>query len=207
MSDDIHFIKSYRSVAKYLGPEASLLLGELSYEQDYYTGKNKLNNYGYFTSTVDNITIATGLKKRKQLTAISKLEQYEIIDKYIHGEEKDTRRYFRVNRQKLKAFDDYCNTLGDKPLVYDNYVDYIQVAVMAGKYNGTNCTYNGSKKSIFNINNGTNCTNIQNDLNHIMEQNEPYYGTKCSTNKNKENIREDYKTSSASYFDDDGWNF
>ena len=78
---------------------------------------------------------------------------------------------------------------------------------MAGKYNDTNCTYNGSKKSIFNINNGTNCTNIQNDLNHIMEQNEPYYGTKCSTNKNIENIREDDKISSASSFDDDGWNF
>lgn len=207
MSDNIYFHKCYKSITKYLGPEASILLAELLYEQDYYKEKNQLNKYGYFTSTVDNIANATGLLKRKQITAISKLEQYEIIDKYTHGQEKDTRRYFRVDRMKLKAFDEYCMSLGNSPLIYDEYVDYIQVGVMTGKYNGTNCTNNGTKKSIFNNNNGTKCTNIQNNLNHYMEQNEPYYGTKCSTNKIIDNIDSDKINESSSSVLDDGWDF
>ena len=87
------YIQLSKPTIKIFGLEAALMLCNLYSEYRYWKGKGKLNKYGTFYSTVENVEHNTGLSKRQQLRAIEVLENYGIIEKSLH--DLPPKRYFR----------------------------------------------------------------------------------------------------------------
>ena len=57
-------------VARELGLETAVLLGELVSEHEFWESQGKLRADGYFYATVEKIEARTTLSKRKQLAAV-----------------------------------------------------------------------------------------------------------------------------------------
>lgn len=155
MSGTMQFYKCYRSITKYLGCDTALMLAELEYEYNYYKQKQQLNPGGYFASSISNIESATGLKRKRQESTIEKLVMFGLIDKHIHGVEKDTRRYFKVNLDNIKLFDDYCNSLNGKQFSYDEYKEYLDIYGTFGTILCPKDTYNSPSGTYLPNSNGT----------------------------------------------------
>lgn len=93
------FIRVNKGMIKIFGLEAAVMLGELYSEYKYWESNNGLTEYGYFYSTRENVENNIGLTRAKQDKAISLLEEYGIIKKYVHG--MPAKRYFKFEMQGI----------------------------------------------------------------------------------------------------------
>ena len=84
-------------VARELGLETAVLLGELVSEHEFWESQGKLRADGYFYATVEKIEARTTLSKRKQLAAVEKLKAFtkrrRKAPSFRYG---DIRRYLTV---------------------------------------------------------------------------------------------------------------
>lgn len=89
-------------VARELGLETAVLLGELVSEHEFWESQGKLRADGYFYATVEKIEARTTLSKRKQLAAVEKLKALGLIDVALKG--MPSKRHFKINLDKLCEF-------------------------------------------------------------------------------------------------------
>lgn len=89
-------------VARELGLETAVLLGELVSEHEFWESQGKLRADGYFYATVEKIEARTTLSKHKQLCAIEKLQSLGLIEVALKG--MPSKRHFKINLGKLCEF-------------------------------------------------------------------------------------------------------
>lgn len=89
-----NFITFNRDLAKLVGLEAAIMLGELASEQSYWMARDGLED-GYFFSTLENIEDKTTLSRKKQDKAIKMLKDKGIIQVKVRG--CPAKRYFKIN--------------------------------------------------------------------------------------------------------------
>ena len=95
-----NFITVNRTIAKEIGLDEAILLGELASEYNYYSSRDMLED-GYFYSTVENVEDNTTLSDYRQRKAIGKLQDLGIIDVVRKG--LPAKRYIRINEEKVFA--------------------------------------------------------------------------------------------------------
>lgn len=95
-----NYIIVNKPLAKLLGINASIMLGELCSEYEYWKNQGKLEEGEYFFSTTSNIEENTTLTRKLQDTAIKKLKEIDLIDTKLMG--LPAKRYFRINQEKLE---------------------------------------------------------------------------------------------------------
>ena len=110
-----NYILYNRPIAKALGIEASILLGELASEQQYWEETERIEN-GYFYSTVDNLMDRTALTKGKIRSSIKLLNSIGILDIRENGLPK--RRYFHINEAGLEIFMNTLSRTGGAELAH-----------------------------------------------------------------------------------------
>ena len=86
-------------LAKVVGRDGSLLLGELISKYRYYRNTNKLTPDGYFYSTVEDIEDNTTLNDYEQRKIIKQLKEKSLLSV---ERRKDGLRFFKVNIENLK---------------------------------------------------------------------------------------------------------
>lgn len=96
-----NYILYNRPIAKALGIETSILLGELASEQQYWEETERMED-GYFYSTVENLMDRTALSKGKIRSSVKLLNSKGILDIRETGLPK--RRYFHINEAGLEVF-------------------------------------------------------------------------------------------------------
>lgn len=89
-----------KEIAKKLGLETAIILGELASEYDYYKKKNELDEEGWFYSTTENIEENTTLNYYYQKKAIDDLINKGILEQKLKGI--PAKRYFRFNLENVK---------------------------------------------------------------------------------------------------------
>ena len=95
-----NFIKLSRPLIKIFGLNGAVLLCDLYGEYLYWLKKNKVNEYGYFQSTVDNVTNNTGLSAYEQRAAIDLLTNYGVLKSHVYG--MPAVRYFKITNEGLE---------------------------------------------------------------------------------------------------------
>ena len=104
---DNGFIPMPRKLARVLGLNVTTLLVELCDKQDYYKSAKQLNDHGEFYYTVATCEINTGLTRREQSTAITKLKDYGFVERIIsRGMPKI--RYFKMSDDIPKLLAKLC---------------------------------------------------------------------------------------------------
>ncbi len=94
-----NYIILNKGMAKILGINASILLGELCSEYEYWKSHGQLED-DYFYSTIDNIEENTTLSKNTQTTALNILKKKGLIETKVMG--LPAKRYFKINQKKLE---------------------------------------------------------------------------------------------------------
>lgn len=121
MTNDNYIIVS-RNLINELGLDEAVFLSELCHEQYYYDKYNKLNNDGFFFSTIENIEEKVGFKKKKQLSMLKKLKSLNLIEVKYH--DMPRKRYIRVNASKLDAIQEKYHTKKDISQIKLTEFDY-----------------------------------------------------------------------------------
>ena len=103
-------------VARALGLEVAVMLGELASEHEYWEGQMKLSPDGYFYATVEKVEARTTLSKHKQLTAINQLKALGLIDVALKG--LPSKRHFKINLDKLFEF--FSSSQSNDPKTHEN---------------------------------------------------------------------------------------
>lgn len=93
-----NFLSVNKHIARCLGLNEAIILGELAGRQDYYQQNNELEE-GFFYETVQRLEENTTLKESAQRKAIQHLYTLGILDICYKG--MPQRRYFRINETKL----------------------------------------------------------------------------------------------------------
>lgn len=111
-----NYIVVNKSLIRIIGLEASVLLGNLASEYDYWSEREELVD-GFFFSTIENIENKTGLTPYQQRQAIQKLTELGIVESKKMGI--PAKRYIRINEQQVVSlFNDKklknCTTGGKK---------------------------------------------------------------------------------------------
>ena len=89
------FIRLPRPFIRMFNLNTAIMLSEIYSEYTYWKSQNKLEQGGWFFSTVENMYCQTGLSKHQQLTACKELESYGIIKVKYQGLPK--KRYFKFD--------------------------------------------------------------------------------------------------------------
>lgn len=92
------FIVMNKYLLKELGINATIMLGELASEYEYWKERGELEN-DYFYSTAENIENNTTLKRTKQEQAIKTLLDLDLIDIQVKGV--PAKRYFKINYKQV----------------------------------------------------------------------------------------------------------
>lgn len=97
------FIVVNKYLLKLLGLNATILLGELASEYDYWNTRGETEE-GFFYTTVENVENNTTLTKYQQSQALTKLLEYNLVEVQIKGI--PAKRYIRLNEEEiLNMFD------------------------------------------------------------------------------------------------------
>lgn len=97
-----------------LGVDEAIILGELASEYSFWLKNGGVDDEGCFYSTVDNVYKNTGIKEKRQRTALNNLKQSKVIDIKLKG--LPARRFIKINEEVLETIlkneDDEQNKLG-----------------------------------------------------------------------------------------------
>lgn len=93
------FLRLSRPLIRKFNLNTAVLLSELYSEYYYWHERDKLQEGGWFFSTVENIYYNTGLSKHQQLIACKELVSYGIIKIKYHG--MPMKRYFKFNMSEI----------------------------------------------------------------------------------------------------------
>ena len=96
------FITVNKEIARCLGLEEAVLLGELSAKYNYWEDRNLLDEEGFFFATAEDIEHQTSLSAYKQRTAFKNLESKGIIETKFKGV--PPKKYFKINIEKLDSY-------------------------------------------------------------------------------------------------------
>lgn len=92
------FIVVSKQLLKLLGLNATILLGELASEYEYWNNRGETED-GYFFSTIENVEENTSLTRYQQTQSLNVLMEQGLIDVKVKGI--PARRYIRINEEKL----------------------------------------------------------------------------------------------------------
>ena len=92
------FITVNKEIARCLGLEEAVLLGELSEKYNYCEARNLLDEEGFFFATAEDIEHETSLSAYKQRTAFKNLESKGIIETKFKGV--PPKKYFNINKEE-----------------------------------------------------------------------------------------------------------
>jgi hypothetical protein len=119
------FIRISRFLIRKFGLNEAVLLSELYSEYNYWKEKSRLQQGGWFFSTIDNMNKNTGLTRHQQLTAVKNLRDYGVIQVKYHGMPK--KRYFKFNssvyNQLYEEFQLSVNSTDEELEEYEYYFD------------------------------------------------------------------------------------
>lgn len=96
-----NFITVNKTLAREIGLEESIILGELCAEYEYWKNENRLENDMFYCS-VSKLEENTTLSDRKQRRVIKHLEELGIIKTELKG--LPATRYFKINEDVLLKF-------------------------------------------------------------------------------------------------------
>lgn len=99
--DSNGFIKLNKSLTHYLGLHTTIFLAEIISEHEYWRKMNRLDEQGFFYSTVENVWEETGLKRDIQMKSIARLKSLGILEVERLGSKR--MRHFRIDEQKLTS--------------------------------------------------------------------------------------------------------
>ena len=92
------FIVVSKQLLKLLGLNATILLGELASEYEYWKNREETED-GYFFSTIENVEENTSLTRYQQTQSLNVLIEQGLIDVKVKGI--PARRYIKINEEKL----------------------------------------------------------------------------------------------------------
>lgn len=81
--------------------EEAVVLGELASEYAYWEEQKRLDGEGFFFSTIENIEDNTGLKEKRQKTAIQNLVKEGLVEVKLKG--LPAKRHFKISAEKLST--------------------------------------------------------------------------------------------------------
>ena len=93
-----NYIVVNKQLARVLGLEAAVILGELASEMEYWQQRGELKD-GYFYSTIENVKESTTLSDKRQRAALGTLKDAGIVDVKLAG--LPAKRYVRINENQL----------------------------------------------------------------------------------------------------------
>lgn len=91
-----------KELAKEVGLEAAALFGELASEYMYWQQQGKIDEEGYFFSTVENVERATTLSDYQQRKALKKLSELGLVNSKRKGQ--PAKRYICINSELVLKF-------------------------------------------------------------------------------------------------------
>lgn len=136
-----NFISVNKVLAKKIGLEESILLGELASEYTYWQRQGQLQD-GYFFSTIENIEENTTLNRYRQDKAMKTLKELELVNVVLKGI--PAKRYITINEKKLKELLDN-NDAEDEQASLSN-INNLDSEISAS--NNNNINNNNNKNNI-----------------------------------------------------------
>lgn len=91
-----------KNIARAIGLEEAIILGELASEYEYWLKQNALTEDGYFFSTIENIEENTSIAEYRQRKALNKLKELGLIDIKVRG--LPAKRYIKLNEDAIEDF-------------------------------------------------------------------------------------------------------
>jgi hypothetical protein len=91
-----------KDLARNIGLEEAIIIGELASEYDYWLKQNDLDEEGYFYSTIENIEKQTTLSEYRQRKAMNTLKSLKLIDVQLKG--LPAKRYVKLNEEAIGDF-------------------------------------------------------------------------------------------------------
>ena len=181
-----------KEIARCLGLEEAVMLGELASKYKYWNDKNLLDEEGFFFATAEDIEHQTSLSAYKQRTAFKNLESKGIIETKFKGV--PPKKYFKINVKNLESYLSNSLTVNPKKikeLTLKNFDTNNNI----NNNNINNNTYNASKDAVVETSSTTN-TNRGELLNFSETNSDINKPVKNLTNKdsvlvNNENINVD----------------
>ena len=93
-----NYIVVNKQLARVLGLEGAVMLGELASEMEYWQQRGELSD-GFFYSTIENVKDSTTLSDKRQRSALAALKDAGIVDVKLAG--LPAKRYIRINEKQL----------------------------------------------------------------------------------------------------------
>ena len=146
-----NYIIVNKELAKIIGLDESVMLGELCNESIYWEEKGLLEN-GYFYSTLENIENSITFKPKKQKKLLDHLIELKLIDVKLKGI--PAKRYIKILEDGLSNIVHY----DQSTLVKKDNVDYPK---------STNYNSQNDKQILLNKNNNKINTNIRESRNFM----------------------------------------
>lgn len=94
-----NFITINRTLMLELGIDEAIMIGELASEYDYWESNERLDEDGFFYSTVENVEENTTLTKYKQKKALDNLQKLGLVEVKRKG--LPAKRYIKINEKKI----------------------------------------------------------------------------------------------------------
>lgn len=169
-----NYIMANKTIAKTLGLDEAILIGEFASEHSYWEQRNELQD-GYFYSTVENVENNTTLSSYRQRSALNTLKKAGIVDVKVMG--LPARRFIKINPVELERAIDNKNG--------KNLAD--------SRANNTTASYEKNEELVveeFNANNN-NTTTIKNK-NNKDNINPILYSSPCESEKKAKEVKHTY---------------
>lgn len=119
-----NFIVVNKDVAKAIGLDEAIMLGELASEYAYWDNRDELTDDGYFYSTIENVEENTTFSQYKQQKSIEKLADAGLL--YVSRRGLPAKRYIKLREDNiLRLFENKNYTdVHDEPKKRTKKVDY-----------------------------------------------------------------------------------
>lgn len=99
-----NYIIYNKLLAKLIGRDEAIMLGELISEYNYWKAKDEIDEFGYFYSTVENIEENILFTAYEQRKILNKLSEIGLVETVIKG--MPAKRYIKINQEQvIKVFD------------------------------------------------------------------------------------------------------
>lgn len=113
-----NFIVVNKDVARKIGLDEAIMLGELASEYGYWETRSELTEDGFFFTTVENVEANTTFSQYKQQRTIERLQELGLL--YVDRRGLPAKRYIKLREKNiLKLFDndEYDDTFVEKKVI------------------------------------------------------------------------------------------